>query len=165
MKNDFETTLNIDKAEKTVKITRKFAAAREQVWDAWTEPELLDRWWAPKPWKSHTKEMDFKEGGHRLYAMVSPEGEKHWSLINFTSITPRVNFKYHDGFCDSDGVINQDLPQSDWNVNFNESDGSTTVHVEIRHEKRSDLEKIMEMGFKEGFTATLRELADVLAKL
>lgn len=132
------------------------------MWDAWTEKELLDQWWAPKPWKSETKSMNFREGGRRLYAMVSPEGEEHWSLINYTSITPETNFKFHDGFSDSEGNILEDMPQSDWNVNFVESGDLTTVNIEIQHQELSDLEKIIEMGFKEGMTATLEQLGKVL---
>lgn len=160
--NNLTTHFTIDKKNCTVKINRSFAAPKPKVWAAWTEPELLDQWWAPKPWKSETKWMDFTDGGQRLYAMVSPEGEKHWSLINFTSITPQTNIQFHDGFSDSEGKINEDMPQSDWSVNFKEAEGLTTVNIEIRHQELSDLETIIEMGFKEGMTATLEELAKSL---
>lgn len=162
MNNELMADFTIDKAEKKVTIKREFVAPKENVWAAWTDPRLLDQWWAPKPWKSETKLMNFTEGGRRLYAMVSPEGEKHWSLIKYTSITPEKNLKCHDSFSDSEGNINKDMPQSDWNVNFVESEDLTTVNIEIQHEELSDLETIIEMGFKEGMTATLEELAKVL---
>ncbi|MEX2574049.1 MAG: SRPBCC domain-containing protein [Balneolaceae bacterium] len=119
----------------------------------------------PEALEVKNKKMDFKEGGRRLYAMVGPEGEEHWALAEYKSITAKTNFKYRDSFCDSQGNINQELPQSDWSVDFTESNSSTTVNVEIRHERLSDLEKIIEMGFKEGFTATLEELAEVLSTI
>ncbi len=162
MNNELKTDFTVDKAEKKVTIKREFTAPKENVWAAWTEPELLDQWWAPKPWKSETKLMNFTKGGRRLYAMVSPEGEKHWSLINYTSITPKTNFKFHDGFSDSEGNIYEDMPQSDWNVVFVEYEDLTRVNIEIQHEKLSDLETIIKMGFKEGIIATLEELAKVL---
>ena len=102
--------------------------------------------------------MDFKEGGQRLYAMVGPEGEEHWALADFTSITPKSNFKYLDAFCDNEGNLNNEFPRSDWNVTFNEQNGSTFVDIEIKHEKLSDLEKIIELGFKEGFTMAMEGL-------
>ncbi|MTI87622.1 MAG: SRPBCC domain-containing protein [Balneolaceae bacterium] len=162
MKNELMTDFSVDKENKILKVKREFLSPKKHVWAAWTEPELLDQWWAPKPWKSETKAMDFREGGRRLYAMVSPEGERHWSLVDFKSITPRTNFKYHSSFCDSQGNLNTDMPQSDWSVDFTGSNGSTTVYVEIKPEKFSDLEKMIEMGFKEGFTAILEELAEIL---
>jgi uncharacterized protein YndB with AHSA1/START domain len=66
----------VDKETKTVSITKEFAFERSLVWDAYTKPELLDQWWAPKPLTSRTKVMDFREGGRRFYAMVSPEEAK-----------------------------------------------------------------------------------------
>jgi uncharacterized protein YndB with AHSA1/START domain len=102
--------------------------------------------------------MNFKEGGQRLYAMVGPEGEEHWALADFTSITPKTNFKYLDAFCDSEGNLNVDFPRSDWDVSFDEQNGSTFVNIAIKHENLSDLEKIIEMGFKEGFTIAVEGL-------
>lgn len=154
----------VDKENSTVHVTREFDASQSDVWAAWTEPEILDQWWAPLPWKSVTKSMEFKEGGRRLYAMVGPNGEEHWSLADYTSITPKTNFKLLDGFCDEQGNLNQSMSRSNWNVNFTESNGTTTVQVQIKHKTLDDLEMHIKMGFKEGFSATLEALAKLLTK-
>ena len=107
--------------------------------------------------------MDFKEGGQRLYAMVGPEGEEHWALADYTSITPKSNFKYLDAFCDNEGNLNTEFPRSDWNVSFSEKDKLTVVDVTIKHEKLSDLEQIIAMGFKEGFTIAMEGLDEIFA--
>lgn len=148
----------VNKETNTITVKREFDAPQSDVWAAWTDPELLDQWWAPKPWKSVTKSMDFSEGGRRLYAMVGPNGEEHWAFSDYTSINPKDNFSYSDGFCDSNGNRTESLPDSDWIVNFSESDGITTVYVEIKHKSLEDLKKIIEMGFKEGFSACLDQL-------
>ena len=83
----------VDKAAKTVFITREFDADLSLVWDAFTKAEILDQWVAPKPWTSKTKFMNFKVGSRRFYAMVGPEGQEHWSIQEFTSISPTTNFK------------------------------------------------------------------------
>ncbi|MFN5417545.1 MAG: SRPBCC domain-containing protein, partial [Flavobacteriia bacterium] len=61
----FDFTIN--KENNTVMVKREFAANLELVWEAWTNPEILDLWWAPKPYKTETKSMDFREGGRWLY--------------------------------------------------------------------------------------------------
>lgn len=155
----------VDKNNKKVTVERSFNANRDLLWAAWTEPDILDQWWAPKPWKSRTKSMNFIEGGRRLYAMVGPEGEEHWALADYTSISPKTNFKFLDAFCDNQGNINADLPRSDWNVDFNESNSATVVFVTILHRDLADLEKIIEMGFKEGFTIALEGLDEILTTL
>jgi len=153
----------VNKVTKTVLITAEFDAERDLIWDAYTKPELLDQWWAPKPWTSRTKVMDFREGGRRFYAMVSPEGLERWSVQRYTSITPKTNFKFFNAF--SDENENLELPGSDWDLDFSEENGRTTVTVEIYNESLERLERMIAMGFKEGFTATLGHLTELLATL
>ena len=93
MKNNLLEDFTVDKATNTVFVTKEFAADLDLVWDAFTKKEILDQWWAPKPYMSRTKHMDFKVGGRRFYAMVSPEGQEMWAIHKFTSITPKTNFK------------------------------------------------------------------------
>ena len=89
MKNDLLFDFTVDKEAQTVYITREFDADLSLVWDAYTKPEILDQWWAPKPWASKTKVMNFEVGGRRFYAMVSPEGQERWSIQKYTSISPK----------------------------------------------------------------------------
>ena len=112
--------------------------------------------------------MDFKVGGRRFYAMVSPEGQKMWQLQQYTSITPKNNFKFLSVFADKDE--NPHLPGSNWDLNFNEENGPdgyrvTKVSISIYNESLERMEKMIEMGFKEGFTMTLNELTNVLITL
>jgi uncharacterized protein YndB with AHSA1/START domain len=151
----------VDKSAKMVLVTREFAAEQSLVWDAFTKQDLLDQWWAPKPWLSKTKKMDFKVGGRRFYAMVSPEGEEQgWQIQDYTSISPKTNFKFFSVFADKDE--NPHLPGSDWDLTFSEHDGITKVFITIYNESLERLEKMVEMGFKEGFTVMLNELAELL---
>ncbi len=153
----------VDKEARTVSITKEFAFGLDLVWDAYTKPELLDRWWAPKPWMSRTKVLDFKVGGRRFYAMVSPEGDERWVVQKYTSITPKTNFKLFNAFADKDE--NLELPGSDWDLNFSEQDGSTKVSVSIYNESLERLERMIEFGFREGTMAQLQNLEEVLANL
>lgn len=105
--------------------------------------------------------MDFEEGGKRFYAMVSPEGDEHWSLQQYTSITPKSNFKMLNAFADKDG--NPDLPGSNWDFNFSEENGITKVNIIITNESLERMEKMIEMGFQGGFTMTLNYLDTLLA--
>jgi uncharacterized protein YndB with AHSA1/START domain len=153
----------VDKSTKTVFVNKEFDAELSLVWDAFTKQEILDQWWAPKPWESKTKHMDFKVGGSRFYAMVSPEGQEHWSLQKFTSISPKTNFKYLNAFADKDE--NPDLPGSDWDLTFTEQNGTTKVSITIKNESLARMEKMIEMGFQGGFTMTLNYLEILLTKL
>ena len=159
--NNLLFDFTVDKAKKTVSVTREFAAELPLVWDAFTKQEILDQWWAPKPWASKTKIMDFKVGGRRFYAMVSPEGQEHWSVQKYSSITPKTNFKMLNAFADENE--NPQLPGSEWDLNFSEQNGTTKVSISIYNESLERMEKMIEMGFKEGFTMTLDYLEKLLA--
>lgn len=163
MTNNLLFDFTVDKAAKKVFITREFDADLDLVWDAFTKAEILDQWNAPAPFKAKTKVMDFRVGGKRFYAMVSPEGQEGWLLQKYTSITPKTNFKMFNSFADKDE--NPHLPGSDWDYNFSEEDGKTTVRITIYNESLERMEKMMEMGFKEGFMASLRNLESIIEKL
>ncbi|MDR7212455.1 SRPBCC domain-containing protein [Flavobacterium piscis] len=153
----------VDKATKTVTIVKEFAAELPLVWDAYTKQEILDEWWAPKPWESRTKVMDFEVGGRRFYAMVGPEGQEHWAVQKYTSITPKTNFKFLNAFADKDE--NLQLPGSDWDLNFIGQKENTKVIITIYNESLARMEQMIEMGFKEGFTMTLKSLEELLKNL
>ena len=154
----------VDKETKTVSITKEFSADLSLVWDAYTKPELLDQWWAPKPLTSRTKVLDLRVGGRRFYAMVSPEGDElGWVLQKYTSITPKTNFKLFNAFADKDE--NPELPGSDWDLNFTSQGATTLVSISIYNESLERMERMIELGFVEGAKAQLKNLEELLAKL
>ena len=163
MTNELLFDFTVDKAAKTVFITREFDAELSLVWDAFTKAEILDQWVAPKPWTSRTKHMNFEVGGRRFYAMVSPEGQERWAVQKYTSISPKTNFKMFNAFADQDE--NLQLPGSDWEYNFSEQDGKTTVTITIFNESLERMEKMLEMGFTEGFKMSMSNLENLLAAL
>lgn len=154
---------SVDKENKKIKVEREFAASLDKVWAAWTTSELLDQWWAPKPWKAKTKSMDFSEGGTWLYAMVGPDGTQHWARADYKDIKVSQSYSAYDAFCDENGTINTDFSRSLWNNTFKQQADSTIVTIEISYKELADLEQILEMGFKEGFTAGLENLDALLA--
>jgi uncharacterized protein YndB with AHSA1/START domain len=163
MKTTLLFDFTVDKATKTVSINREFDADLSLVWDAFTKPEILDQWWAPKPWASKTKIMNFEVGGRRFYAMVGPDGQERWAVQKYTSISPKTNFKFLNAFADKNE--NPELPGSDWDFNFSEQNGTTKVNISIYNESLARMEKMIEMGFTEGFKMTLNNLENLLATL
>ena len=162
MNNNLLFDFNVDKAAKTVYITREFDAGLSLVWDAFTDPDLLDQWGAPAPMRAKTKYMDFKVGGRRFYAMISPDGQERWSVQEYTSISPKTNFKMYNSFADKDE--NRELPGSEWDYRFSEQDGVTTVNITIFNESFERMDKLLE-GFTIGFKMTLENLENLLATL
>jgi uncharacterized protein YndB with AHSA1/START domain len=162
MTNNLLFDFTVDKEAKTVNITREFDAELSLVWDAFTKAELIDQWIAPKPLIAKTKYQDFKVGGKRFYAMITPDGQERWAMQEYTSITPKTNFKMYNAFSDKDE--NLELPGSDWDHNFSEENGTTKVHISIYNESLERMERILD-GFTRGMKMSLSNLEELLATL
>lgn len=155
----------VNKENNTLTIVREFNAERQLVWDCYTKSELLDQWFAPKPFLTKTKSMEFKNGGHWHYAMVDPKGNEHWGYTEYYDINPIDSYRTLDGFCDSEGTINENLPRAKWNLTFSDNGENSTVTNVVVYESLNDLETVINMGMKEGLTLTLEKLDELLARL
>lgn len=157
---------SVDKENKKIVIKRAFAAGLELVWQAWTDAALLEQWWAPKPYYVETISMDFTKGGLWHYAMVSPEGEKHYCKAYYQDIDFQRMFSYKDAFCNEKGEDLPDMPSMQWNTAFvSEEEHATVVNVVLSFESEEAIENIIKMGMKEGFTMALGNLDELLLKI
>jgi len=155
----------VDKKQNTITVRREFAGKRQLVWDCHTKSKLLDQWFAPKPFSTKTKSMEFKEGGHWHYAMVDPDGKEYWGWTKYTKIKPIDFYETLDAFSDHEGNLNKDLPQAKWHVDFSDRGDHTLVETTVTYNSLSDLEAVVNMGMKEGLTSTLERLDDLLQTL
>jgi uncharacterized protein YndB with AHSA1/START domain len=158
METIHKTVVVKDLKEKSILVSRTFNAPLEKVWRAYTESELLEQWWAPQPWKAETKTMNFSVGGYWLYAMVSPENEKHWGRMDYTTITPHESFEIKDGFCDVEGNLNPSLPVSVGTIAFTKTNNGTLVEFKMVYSSEKEIQTMIEMGFEQGITACLEQL-------
>lgn len=155
-------TFNEDFDSNSVYVMKIYSAEASKVWDYFTKSELLDQWWAPKPWKCETKKQDFKEGGTWLYSMVGSQGERHYSLLQYGEITEHRSFDGIDAFCDENGKINEDFPQAKWLLGFTGVEEGTKVTINIHLPSQEALKQLLEMGFEEGFKTGLNQLEEIL---
>ena len=152
----------VNKENNTVTVNREFNAKLPMVWEAWTNPEILDLWWAPKPYQTRTKSMDFRVGGTWLYEMYNTlredENECHWCKNDYHSIDPLRSYAGLDAFCDEHGTINEAMPRTLWTNTFSENGETTIVNIVAKYPSLEDLETVIQMGFKEGFTMAMENL-------
>jgi uncharacterized protein YndB with AHSA1/START domain len=164
MENKNKTQISKDFKEKSILVSRRFNAPLANVWCAYTESELLGQWWAPLPWKAETKVMDFTVGGYWLYAMVSPEGEKHWERMNYVAIDHHKSFNIEASFCDENGNFNKELPVSKRQISFSPQENGTLVEFKMIFPTENDLRKIVEMGFEQGISMTFDHLDNLFSQ-
>jgi uncharacterized protein YndB with AHSA1/START domain len=153
---------NKDFESNTVYVMKIYHTDVSKVWNYFTKAELLDQWWAPKPWKCETKKQDFKEGGVWLYSMVGPEGERHYAQVKYGEIMEHRSFDGTDTFCDENGNVNPDFPEAKWLFGFTGVEEGTKVTVNIHFSSTEAMKQLLEMGFEEGFKMGLNQLEEIL---
>lgn len=165
MNSNLQFDFLVDKDKNTITVRREFLANQQLLWDCYTKAELLSQWFAPKPLTTKTKSMDFSEGGHWHYAMVEPNGKEYWGYSKFIEIKPIDYYTSTDAFTDESGEINAELPQAIWIVRFTTKGKNAVVETVVTYNSLTDLETILQMGMKEGLTATLETLGELLLNL
>jgi uncharacterized protein YndB with AHSA1/START domain len=162
MTNNF--VFETDLAAKKIYVSREFNAPVEKVWRAWTEPDLIEKWIAPKPWTAETKTWNFTVGGIWLYAMVGTEGQRYWVYAEFTAIENGSAISTTGMLCDGDGNPVADGPKSYRDTKFLSIDGNRTkVESVITFEEESTIKMFVDGGFKEGTAASFNNLEELLA--
>ncbi|MEO8885044.1 MAG: SRPBCC domain-containing protein [Mucilaginibacter sp.] len=158
------TVINKDLPNKKLKVTRHFNAPIAKIWEAWTNPALLEKWWGPKPWTAVTKTMDFKAGGLWLYKMTGPDGEGQWCRVDIHTVDAPNGFTSTATFSDEDGVKTGTFPDGHWNTQFFADGDGTRVEATLTFDTLADMEQLVAMGFEQGFTMGLNQLEELLAQ-
>ncbi len=157
-------------AQKTITITRTFDAPRERVWDVWTNPEHLEKWWGPKDFTAPVIKNDLRTGGKFLYAMHGPAGSEFdkdmWSGGEYKEVVPMEKIVATDNFTDKDGNVISPAEygmQGDWGqmvvtVTFEDA-GEGKTKITLVHEGHpTDFADMANAGWNESldkFTAAL----------
>jgi uncharacterized protein YndB with AHSA1/START domain len=159
-----KTQFTKDEQSARLTIERVFPAAPSRVWQAMTDPAILDQWWGPKPWWVKTIHMDFRVGGYWHYSMNGPNGEQHFGRMDYLEIEPGRRFKAKDAFTDAAGKINDSLPRQAIDTRLAADGNHTKVVTVIQYASLEDLTRIFEMGFREGLTMAHDQLETLLAE-
>lgn len=165
MTNDLTFEFLANEDDHSITVRKEFAAPRQLVWDCHTRSELLDQWFAPKPLTTRTTHMDFRKGGYWHYAMVTPDGQEYWNRLDYKTIQPIDGYTARDVFCDDTGAANPDLPGYGWTVTFRDAGDRTLVTTIVQYGSAEGLQKVIEMGMKDGMTSTLERLDELLLVL
>ena len=149
----------------TLTLTADFAAPVERVWNAFTEPRQLERFWGPPGYPATFTTFDFEVGGTALYRMTSPQGEASYGTWEFLSIDPRTSFSVLDQFADESGVAVEDLPASRMTFSFDSTAEGSRLRSTTYFTSAEALDQLVGMGMVEGATMAMNQLDRVLEGL
>lgn len=147
----------IETGEQHMTVRRTFDAPRERVWDAWTDPDQVDRWWGPDGFTTTTDEMNVRPDGVWAFEMVGPDGEEYPNRVVYDGVDRPERLAYTHGSPD-------EPEQFRVTVTFDDvGDGETELTMEMHFPSAGELDGAVEFGADEGATQTLNHLAEHLA--
>ncbi|WP_194410163.1 SRPBCC family protein [Microbacterium cremeum] len=159
------TDVTTDPEALTMSLTAEFAAPVERLWEAFTDPQQLERFWGPPGWPATFTSFDFEPGGRATYYMTSPRGEKSGGSWEFLSIDEPRGFEVLDAFADESGTPIPDMPASRMVFSFESTDEGSRLRNVTHFTTADALEQVLAMGMVEGATMAMSQLDRVLEGL
>ena len=157
------TDVNKDLDALTMTITAEFDAGAERIWELWSDPRQLERWWGPPTYPATFVDHDLTPGGRAAYYMTSPEGEKYHGWWRVEEVEPPKRLRFEDGFADDEGKPNEEMPTMIQTVTIAEADGATTMSIVSKFASREGMEQGIEMGMDQGTAEALGQIDALLA--
>jgi uncharacterized protein YndB with AHSA1/START domain len=151
--------------DEQILITREFDAPRHLVWEAWTTPELVKRWWNAKRGEVTVAEIDLRVGGKWRYAMVTEDGFEVGFHGEYREIVPNermVSTELYEGV--PEGVSEEDATTVN-TATFTEKDGRTTLTILVQAPSKETRDAIVESGMEAGMQDALDLLEEVAVSL
>ncbi len=145
--------------EGTVEITRVFDAPRNLVWQAWTDPEMMARWFGPRGFTSSVPELDLRVGGALRIVMHGPDGNDYPMKGVFLEVAPTKRLVFSNIAVDRDG---KHLLEGETAVTFTEQSGKTTMTLHTSSVGRVPIAKQMLAGMNAGWTQSIDKLEELL---
>ena len=140
-----------------------FDAPIDQVWELWSDPRGLERWWGPPTEPATVEKHDLSPGGEVTYLMTGPEGDTHHGVWRVTAVDPPTSLEFTDAFAEPDGMPIADMPVSTVSVRLIERESGTRMKMRLAFESRADMEKLVSTGVVDGLQEAVGQMDALLA--
>jgi uncharacterized protein YndB with AHSA1/START domain len=150
-------------SDRELVLTRLIDAPREKLFKAWTDPDLLKRWFAPLPWTTPHAELDVRPGGANLIVMRGPDGKEFPNRGVYLEIVPNERLVVTDAY--TNAWAPSEKPFMTAILTFEDEDGKTRYTARVRHWTVADRETHEKMGFHQGWGQCTDQLAALAATL
>lgn len=147
-------------SDRELVLARIIDAPREKLFRAWTEPELIQQWFAPRPWTVSLVKTDVRFGGECLIFMHSPDGNDYPNRGVYLEVVPNERIVFTDAY--TEAWITSEKPFMTAMLTFDDMNGRTKYTVRVRHWTVADSEAHERMGFYDGWSKSTEQLAELV---
>lgn len=159
------TSVEKDLDQLTLTIVADFAAPVRRLWDAYTDPRQIERFWGPPTYPATFLRHDAAAGGRSIYTMTGPEGDVHYGSWDWTAVDAPHSFEVLDNFADETGAPNTELPTTRVGFAFTATDTGSRLTTISHFESVEQLQQLLDMGMLDGTKQAMAQIDDVLADL
>jgi uncharacterized protein YndB with AHSA1/START domain len=152
-----------DISDRELVLTRLLDAPRDKVYQAWTQPEVMKRWFAPKPWTTPKAELDLRVGGGNAIVMADETGTEYPNRGQYLEIVPNEKIVFTDAYVGD--WVPSEKPFMTVHLTFADEGGKTRYTARAIHWTVEDKEAHEKMGFHEGWGMCAGQLEDVARTL
>ena len=159
------TAVHKDPAALTLTLTAEFDARPERVWQLWSDPRQLERWWGPPTYPATFTAHDLAPGSRVEYHMTGPSGDQPHGYWDVVEVEPPSRLVFVDGFAHADGSPDDTFPRSEARVTIEPiADGRTRMSILSTFPSAEALEQVLAMGMEEGLTEAVGQIDAILAE-
>jgi uncharacterized protein YndB with AHSA1/START domain len=159
------TAVNKDPQKLTMTLTAEFDASPGRIWQLWSDPRQLERWWGPPSYPATVDSHDFRQGGRVAYHMTGPEGDVPQGWWEIVELDPPRRLVLRDGLADDEGRPDPDFPITTMHVSIDPIDARRTqMKIESSFPSLEALEQMAAMGMEEGLTQAVGQIDAMLAE-
>ena len=158
------TSVDKDHDNLTVTLIADFDAPIDQVWELWSDPRKLERWWGPPGYPATVETHDFAPDGQVKYLMTGPEGDTHHGVWRVTAVDPPTSLEFTDAFAETDGTPIADMPVSTIRVRIVDREGGTRMEVCATFESREEMDTWVGTGSFEGLQEAVGQIDALLVQ-
>lgn len=152
--------MNTSTADREITITRLLDAPRELVFEAWTKPEHISRWWGPNGFSATTKEMTVKPGSRWLFTLNGPDNMSFPSRIQYIEVVKPEKLVYEHGY-----DVEDDPQRFLVTVTFENAAGKTKLTMHTIFRTKEQLEMVKSFGAIEKGNETIDHLVAYLKEM
>jgi uncharacterized protein YndB with AHSA1/START domain len=145
-------------------ITAEFEAPLERVWEIWSDPRQLERWWGPPAYPATVLEHDLRPGGVVTYLMTGPDGDKPHGWWKVAAVERPHRLSFSDGFGEHPNGTPEGMPVTETEVVLTAlARGGTRMEITSRFPDAASMKQLLDMGMAEGMTAAMGQIDAIIA--
>jgi uncharacterized protein YndB with AHSA1/START domain len=159
------TSVTSDEKALTLTVIADYPVPVERLWEAYSDPRQIERFWGPETWPATFTRHDMAVGGWSHYYMTGPDGSQSRGWWRYLAVEPNRLIEVEDGFADEHGNPNTAMPSMRMTFSFSSTPTGSRFESVTYFSSLESMAELVKMGMMEGMRSAMGQIDAVLADL